>query len=225
MACGPALPTPTYRPSVVATPEDGAVADARTDRLTDATLEAARPRVPRLPARRLGPIALASALLMATAALGATQGAAGIPASDILRILFDQLPLVSAEGLPETWGRIVFDVRLPRVVAAGVVGAALAFSGATYQGVFRNPLAGPFLLGVASGAALGAAIAIISPLESGTYGFGWVPLLAFVGAGGRDAVVYVLFARRADGFSNTIADPRGHRALRRCSARSPRSSC
>ncbi len=178
------------------------MADARSERLADTTLEVARARVPRMPSRRLGPIALATALLVATTALGATQGAAGIPALDVLRVLFDPLPFVSAEALPETWNRIVFDVRLPRVVAAGVVGAALGFSGASYQGVFRNPLASPFLLGVASGAALGAAIAIISPLQSGAYGFGWVPVFAFAGAGVAIAIVYFL-SQTGGAFSNT----------------------
>ena len=71
-------------------------------------------------------------------------------------------------------------------------GAALAYSGASYQGVFRNPLAGPFLLGVASGAGLGAAIAIVSPLDSGAWGFGWVPVFAFAGGLGTVLLVYLL---------------------------------
>ena len=111
----------------------------------------------------------------------------------MLRILLDRLPMVSIDvTVPATQETIVLDIRLPRVIAAGAVGAALALSGASYQGVFRNPLAGPFLLGVASGAALGAAIAIISPLSTDAYGFGWVPVFAFAGALGTVVLVYLL---------------------------------
>ena len=146
---------------------------------------------------------LAILLLLAVAAVALTLGPAPIPAGTVLRLLLDGLPFVDvAVDAPATWKRIVYDVRLPRVVAAGVVGAALAFSGAAYQGVFRNPLAGPFLLGVASGAALGAAIAIVSPLDAAAYGFGWVPLFAFAGAGATVVLVY-LISRGGSAVSNT----------------------
>ena len=153
--------------------------------------------------RRLPPLGLASALLIAVSAIAITQGVAPIPAGTVFRLLIERLPFVeTGVDVPTSWERIVYDVRLPRLVAAGVVGAALAYSGAAYQGVFRNPLAGPFLLGVASGAALGAAIAIISPLHSGGYGFGWVPLFAFGGAAVTVTLVY-LIAHTGSGASNT----------------------
>ena len=134
-------------------------------------------------ARAIGPVALASIMLIVVAALAVTMGASTIPPLTTLAIILDRLPFVTlAVDAPVGWQRIVLDVRLPRVLTAGLAGAALAYSGATYQGVFRNPLADPFLLGVASGAALGAAIAIMTPLDTGPYGFGWVPLFAFVGA-------------------------------------------
>jgi iron complex transport system permease protein len=127
------------------------------------------------------------------AAVALTRGAADIPARDVLGLLLDALPGLSIDiDVPTTWQRIVLDVRLPRVVAAGAVGAALAYSGAAYQGVFRNPLADPFLLGVAAGAGLGASIAIVSPLDSGSYGLGWVPLLAFAGAAITVVLVYLI---------------------------------
>ena len=71
------------------------------------------------------------------------------------------LPGAGAATWPAAWETIVFTIRLPRVLLAGVVGAALALSGATYQGLFRNPLADPYLIGVASGAALGATAAVV----------------------------------------------------------------
>ncbi|MEZ4502217.1 MAG: iron ABC transporter permease [Dehalococcoidia bacterium] len=148
-----------------------------------------------------GAVAGATLLLLAVAAIALTQGSASIPIPEALRTLLGALPLVDAPAdQPASWQRIVLDIRLPRVVAAGVVGASLAFSGAAYQGVFRNPLASPYLLGVASGAALGAAIAIVSPLEASAYGFGWVPLFAFLGGGLTVVAVYVI-ARGADGSS------------------------
>ena len=143
------------------------------------------------------------ALLFAVVSLGLTQGAAEIPVGTVLRMFVDRLPGISIDiNGPSTWETIVFDIRVPRVVAAGLVGAALAYAGAGYQGVFRNPLAGPFLLGVASGAALGASIAIVSPLQTGAYGLGWVPVFAFVGAAITVVIVYLL-ARSGSAVDNT----------------------
>ena len=151
---------------------------------------------------RVGPVAGATALLVVVALVAITQGAADIPARTTLGLLLDRLPLIAIEqDVPATWERIVIDVRLPRIVAAGLVGAALAYSGTAYQGVFRNPLADPFLLGVASGAGFGAAIAILSPLPSSAYGFGWVPIFAFVGAIVTVSLVYAA-ARSAPGLSS-----------------------
>ena len=70
---------------------------------------------------------------------------------------------------------IVWELRLPRVLTAMVVGAGLAVAGATFQGLLRNPLADPFVLGTASGAALGAAIAILLPLGATVFAVGAAP--------------------------------------------------
>ena len=147
--------------------------------------------------RGASPFVVAPALLLASALFAVTQGTTAIPLSTALAMFLDRLPGVAAfitvpADIPESWARILFDVRLPRVAAAGLVGAALSYSGAAYQGVFRNPLADPFLLGVASGAALGASIAIVSPLPIDSYGFGWVPLFAFLGACVAVTLVYAL---------------------------------
>ncbi len=150
-----------------------------------------------------GPLTIGWAALAVVAAVAITQGAADIPARTAIGLLLEQLPFVDLNiTAPASWERIVVDVRLPRVLAAGAVGAALSFSGAAYQGVFRNPLADPFLLGVAAGAGLGASIAIVSPLNAGTYGFGWVPVFAFAGASVAVTVAYAV-SRVGQTVSNT----------------------
>lgn len=127
---------------------------------------------------RLGPV-LTSLGVLAVAAVGSlTLGPAGIDPWGAVREALDHLPLVSLDsGLSAQEAAIVWQIRVPRLVLAGLVGATLAGSGAAYQGVFRNPLADPYLLGVAAGAGLGATIAIVSGLPSST-----IPPLAFVGA-------------------------------------------
>jgi iron complex transport system permease protein len=83
-----------------------------------------------------------------------------VPPLTVVRVIAAQfLPIV--QDWPAVVGSVVLDVRLPRVVAAMIVGGGLAMSGACYQGVFRNPLVSPFTLGVSAGAGFGAAIAIL----------------------------------------------------------------
>jgi iron complex transport system permease protein len=126
-------------------------------------------------------------------ALATAIGSVHIPFFTMCRILLSRLPYVDiASTWPGTWETIILEIRLPRVILAGLVGAALALAGATYQGLFRNPLADPYLIGVAQGAALGATIGFLLPLNLQVMGFGTVPLLAFVGALLTVAVVYSL---------------------------------
>ncbi len=142
------------------------------------------------------------ALLLVVIVFATTLGSAAIPFSTCFQVVLSQLPFVHiVPSSPETFGMpltlegletIVLDVRLPRILLAGLVGAALAVAGATYQGLFRNPLADPYLLGVASGAGLGATIAFLIPFAASWMAFGAVPLFAFVGAMVAVAVVYSL---------------------------------
>jgi iron complex transport system permease protein len=87
---------------------------------------------------------------------------------------------------------IIWELRIPRVLTAMVVGVGLSVAGATFQGLLRNPLADPYVLGTASGAALGAAIAVVLPIELVVLQFGLVNALAFVGALGAVLLVYRL---------------------------------
>jgi len=88
---------------------------------------------------------------------------------------------------------IIFDVRFPRVLMAAITGAGLALVGAVYQGFFRNPMADPFMLGMSSGAAFGASLAIITGLDAVLFfGVGLVSVFAFVGAALTSVVVYMV---------------------------------
>src|SRR4051794_13271012 len=87
---------------------------------------------------------------------------------------------------------IFFSIRLPRVVGAALVGAALASAGVLFQGLLRNPLADPYALGVSGGAALGGALGFLLALNFGFFGFSPVPILAFLGALGAMTLVYGL---------------------------------
>ena len=92
--------------------------------------------------RAAGPVTLGLALLAGVCVFALTRGAAPIPAGTAIAFALDRLPWITfTPDAPATWQRIIVDVRLPRVAAAILVGAALSGSGAAYQGVFRNPLA------------------------------------------------------------------------------------
>ena len=121
--------------------------------------------------------------LVGAAFVGVLVGPAHLGARGILLELVDRLPLVDVDsGLTDREATILWRLRAPRVALGILVGATLALSGAAYQGVFRNPLADPYLLGVAAGAGLGATVAIVyGPGRSGGP-VDLLPLAAFVGA-------------------------------------------
>ncbi len=114
---------------------------------------------------------------------GLVLGPASLGTWDVLVELADRLPFVDTEsGLGERQAAIVWEIRLPRVVLGLLVGAMLATAGGAYQGVFRNPLADPYLLGVAAGAGFGATVAIVSGLGDGAGIVDPIPMMAFAGA-------------------------------------------
>jgi len=130
---------------------------------------------------------------VAVVAFATTIGSVQIPFFTTWRVLLSQLPLVDiTPNWPSTIETIILEIRLPRVILAGLVGAALAIAGATYQGLFRNPLADPYLIGVAQGASLGAVIGFLLPFDWHGIGFGIIPILAFAGAVLSVAIVYSL---------------------------------
>jgi len=122
-------------------------------------------------------------VLLASAIAGLTIGQSSVGAIAALKEVADRLPFIAVEsGLTEIQKNIVWEVRVPRVLLGGMVGASLAVAGGGYQAVFRNPLADPFLLGAAAGAGVGATLAIAYGIGDGVGGLDPVPLLAFVGA-------------------------------------------
>jgi iron complex transport system permease protein len=135
-----------------------------------------------VPRRVTIPGAFAAILAVVGALLaGVLVGPIDIGIVDIGRSTLARLPLLDiGSSLTPTEEAIVWELRIPRVALGALVGATLALAGATYQGVFRNPLADPYLLGVAAGAGLGATLAIAYGPGSRTSYF--VPLAAFAGA-------------------------------------------
>jgi ABC-type Fe3+-siderophore transport system permease subunit len=155
------------------------------------TTPGARPRAARAATPRRGlraGAALGGAALVLVLALlaGVWVGALPLPPGVVVATLLDRLlspfGIAVPGGLEGTEAAVLLELRLPRVLLASLVGAGLAISGAAYQGVFRNPLADPYLLGAAAGAGLGATLVIAySPVQSvGPVGI--VPLAAFAGA-------------------------------------------
>ena len=144
-------------------------------------------------------LAIGLLIVLAIALIASGVGSVYIPPLTAAKILADKLPLVDiGGGWPDSWNTIMLQIRLPRIVLAGLVGGCLALSGATYQGLFRNPLADPYLIGVAAGAGLGATVIIVTGVPNYYHGISLLPVAAFVGAIGAVSAAYVV-ARRSEG--------------------------
>jgi iron complex transport system permease protein len=116
------------------------------------------------------------AVLVGALVLGIVVGPAGPPWWRTLLALVDHLPGISVDsGVTAQQWDVIWEIRMPRVLLAGIVGAMLSVAGASYQGVFRNPLVDPYLLGVAAGAGLGATL--VFALRGSQPMFGGVDLL------------------------------------------------
>jgi len=136
---------------------------------------------------------LLSLLLILVILISVTMGSVKVPPLRSIRILFQSILGLKGGG-NETERTIILSLRLPRAILAGLVGAGLSVSGATFQALLRNPLADPYILGVSSGAAVGAILAIL--LGLGTFSFG-LPLISFLGA--LLTVLIVFYFGRQDG--------------------------
>jgi iron complex transport system permease protein len=161
-----------------------------------ATLVTGRPEaddtgaaLPRVSAHRA--VLVAFGALAGAMVLGVSIGPADVSFSTALRVLASHIPLLHIHsGVSRVDADILWQIRLPRVVLGGLVGAMLAGGGAAFQGVFRNPLADPYLLGVAAGAGLGATAVIVAGRQLSEL----LPLAAFAGAVGAVTLTYVVGA-------------------------------
>lgn len=130
-----------------------------------------------------GWLAAGVASVVVAALAGMALGPVSIRFDRVMIEVIDHLPGVQVDsGLSATQAAIVWDIRLPRVMLGLIVGAMLAVSGASYQAAFRNPLADPYLLGIAAGAGMGATIGFVAGIGDAVGVFDAVPLLAFAGA-------------------------------------------
>lgn len=146
---------------------------------------------------------LGAVAFLAVGLAAAVTGPAGLSPGAVVRDLADRLPFVDlVSGLTDREQTILWELRIPRIVLGALVGAMLAVAGAAYQGVFRNPLADPYLLGVAAGAGLGATLAIaLGPtgLPAAT-----VPVAAFMGAAMGVGATYLLGRTLGDRTATTL---------------------
>lgn len=127
-------------------------------------------------------------VLLASAVLATALGATNIDPGLILSVLLDRLGIVKNSALPDTAKTIILMIRLPRIAAAVLAGSGLAMAGTVMQGLFRNPLAEPGILGVSAGASLGALLALVS----GTGAFFVLPAYAFIGAFAAVGIILLL---------------------------------
>lgn len=160
------------------------------------------------PYRHISIILLLLVVLITCMVVATAVGSISIPFSDVIKICWNK---VTAFDFAPTWRAvdetIVLQIRLPRVIGGALVGAALATAGVLFQGLLRNPMADPYIIGTSAGSALGATVAMLLPVSTAFLGFGMVPVLAFAGAlstvflvyylarvGGRTPVVSMLLA-------------------------------
>ncbi len=135
-------------------------------------------------------------LLLATAVFSASVGAAGIHPGDAFRVILSVIPVagkgIDVSHVSQAHQSILLYIRLPRIALAFLVGSGLSVVGTAMQGMLKNPMADPFIIGTSSGAALGAAIAIVFRFNQSILGFGAVSMTAFLGALLSTSIVYRL---------------------------------
>ena len=148
-------------------------------------------------------IVVGLAVLATAAIFAASLGSVHVPFVSVVEIVASRLPGIELPAdIPAAWDTILWKLRLPRVAQAAVVGAALAMSGAAYQGLFKNPLADPYLVGVASGAGLGAVVVLLTGVPMYLAGISLLPVAAFAGGTGAVAAAYTI-ARNSQGTPTT----------------------
>ena len=128
--------------------------------------------------RRLIVLGFLVIIALISIGIGLSVGTVSIPLSSILGVLFSKIPYIRKfvrVGVPDKYFMIIFNLRLPRVLLSILVGSGLAAAGACMQGLFRNPMASPYVVGVSSGSSFGAAVAML--IFPGIFS---VPVVAFI---------------------------------------------
>jgi iron complex transport system permease protein len=124
---------------------------------------------------------IAGSFLLLSILLGISIGTVSVPIFTIIQIIISKLfGYISLDQIDPMFSSIVLNIRLPRVILAGLVGASLAIAGAAFQGLLRNPLADPYTLGVSSGASVGAVLTLFFNLSIPIIGSFTLPLLSIL---------------------------------------------
>ncbi|CEE02592.1 putative ABC transporter permease protein YvrB [Caldibacillus thermoamylovorans] len=139
----------------------------------------------------------ASILLVAAILIGISIGTVTVPIGDIVKIIGSRLFNISHVNVDPMYTTIVWNIRFPRVVLAGLVGASLAIAGAAFQGLLKNPLADPYTLGVSSGASVGAVLTIFLHITIPVIGSYTLPFLSILFAL-ITIIAVLIFAKRID---------------------------
>ncbi|MFO7991420.1 MAG: iron chelate uptake ABC transporter family permease subunit [Thermoplasmata archaeon] len=155
-------------------------------------------------------ILLVSALLLITSVIACSVGSVKIPFSDVIHILLSRIPVLEdySKDVSGTYEIIVILIRIPRILLGILAGFGLAVAGTSMQGVFKNPMASPFILGASAGASLGAALGIYFgvgifalPFFAFAFAMGAAMLVFLIGrAGGRTEITTLLLAGLAINF-------------------------
>ncbi len=129
---------------------------------------------------------LLSILLILSVGVFSTIGTANISIIDTFKIVGSKIPVIKnyidISYIEKSYETIIWSIRLPRVFLGILVGASLSMAGAAFQGMFKNPMADPYVIGISSGAALGATIAIIIKADVSFLNMSTISLFAFIGA-------------------------------------------
>jgi iron complex transport system permease protein len=116
----------------------------------------------------------------------ATIGTANVSIIDTFKIIGSKVPIINRyidiSNIKDSYKTIILSIRLPRVLLGVLVGASLSTAGVAFQGMFKNPMADPYVIGISSGAALGAAISIVLNLKLNLFGISTISIFAFIGA-------------------------------------------
>src|SRR5699024_2248174 len=137
-------------------------------------------------------------LMIVAGLLGTSIGTVSVPFTDLIRIISAKVfNFGSLNNVDSMYINIVWNIRLPRVILSGIIGASLAIAGAAFQGLLRNPLADPFTLGVFSGLSVGAVMTIFFGFSLPFIGSFTLPIFSIV-ASFLTIFIVLLFARRID---------------------------